>query len=102
MSVNVIQLHNTTPEEFKNEIKSVIDNALEKFKLENNSADPEKILTREETAKLLSISLVTLWSWTKKDIIRAYRIGNQVRYIYKDVIDALQKINGNVQSTNHL
>ena len=38
----------------------------------------DQLLTREETAKLLSVSLVTLWDWTKKDIIPAYRIGNKI------------------------
>ena len=51
------------------------------------------LLTREETSKMLSVSLVTLWDWTRKDIIPAYRIGNKVRYKKHEVLQALQKMN---------
>ena len=53
----------------------------------------DQLLTRDETAKLLSVSLVTLWDWTKKDIIPAYRIGNKVRYKKGEVLNALQQMN---------
>lgn len=98
MKNTIIQLHSTTPEQFKNDLKSMFEDSLKKFKLETSSYNPEKILTREETANILSISLVTLWSWTKNDIIRAHRIGNQVRYKQKDITEALQKVNGNSTS----
>ncbi|MEZ4853080.1 helix-turn-helix domain-containing protein [Flavobacterium sp.] len=55
--------------------------------------DKDKLLSREETAKLLSVSLVTLWDWTKKDIIPAYRIGYKVRYKKGEVLQALKKMN---------
>ena len=53
----------------------------------------DQLLTREETAKLLSVSLVTLWDWTKKDIIPAYRIGNKVRYKKSEVLKSLNQKN---------
>ena len=55
--------------------------------------EPDTLLTREETAKLLSVSLVTLWDWTKKDIIPAYRIGNKVRYKKSEVFKSLNQKN---------
>lgn len=51
------------------------------------------ILTREETAKLLSISLPTLWSWTKKNILKSYGIGNRVYYKKEEINEALIQIN---------
>ena len=57
------------------------------------SQDNDILLTREETAKLLSVSLVTLWDWTRKDIIPAYRIGNKIRYKKSEVLNALQQSN---------
>jgi excisionase family DNA binding protein len=98
MKTNTIQFHNTTPEEFSKEIKSVIDKSLEVFFSKNSTNNQEKLLTREETAKLLSISLVTLWKWTKDNTISAFRIGNQIRYKQSDVYKALQKANGNVHT----
>ncbi|MDO1513280.1 helix-turn-helix domain-containing protein [Maribacter confluentis] len=53
----------------------------------------ETLLTREETAEMLSISLVTLWKYTKDNIIPAYRIGTKVRYKKSEVLLALKKMN---------
>ena len=92
MKTNLIQIENINVEDFKNEIiKGVIiairgsDN-----KSQNNE---EIILSREEAAKLLSISLVTLWDLTRKDKIAAFRIGNKVRYKKSDVLKALTQKN---------
>ena len=53
----------------------------------------DKLLTREETAEMLSISLTTLWKYTKDDVIPAFRIGSKVRYKKSDILLALQKMN---------
>lgn len=89
---NVLQLENTNALDFKNEIVKAVVDALKGF-ANTLQPDNEKLLTREETAKMLSISLVTLWDWTRKDIIPAYRIGNKVRYKKSEVSEALQKMN---------
>ena len=47
--------------------------------------DPEEYLTSAEYAKALKISLVTLWSWDKKNITRPLRIGNAKRYRRSDL-----------------
>lgn len=52
----------------------------------------ERLITRDETAKLLGVSLVTLHSWIKSGILVAYRIGNKVRFKENEVYDSLQKI----------
>ena len=84
----------TIKTEFKNEI---IDGVL--LALKNNASSlqlneqTDQLLTRDETAKLLSVSLVTLWDWTKKDIIPAYRIGNKVRYKKSEVLKSLNQKN---------
>ena len=53
----------------------------------------DKLLSRQETATLLSVSLVTLWDWSRKSIIPAYRIGNKVRYKKSEILQALQQMN---------
>jgi len=53
---------------------------------------PEKLLTRKETAELLSVSLVSLHEWTKEGLLPAHRIGTRVRYKYSEVIESLNKI----------
>ncbi|MDM1140051.1 helix-turn-helix domain-containing protein [Empedobacter sp. R132-2] len=59
----------------------------------NKEEDAKDILTREETARLLSISLPTLWNWTKKNILTAYGIGGRVYYKKDEVINALIPFN---------
>lgn len=57
-------------------------------------AEPQKqILTRKETAQLLSISLPTLHTYTQEGIIKAHRLGYKVRYLMSDIQDALTAIN---------
>lgn len=89
---NILQLENTNALDFKNEIVKDVITALKGF-ANTLQPDNEQLLTREETAKMLSVSLVTLWDWTRKDIVPAYRIGNKVRYKKSEVSEALQKMN---------
>ena len=51
------------------------------------------LLTRKEVAKMLDISLPTLWAWTNKGILISYRIGNKIRYKENEILEALQCIN---------
>ena len=90
---NVLQLENTTALDFKNEILNGVKDCLKGFANTLQNPDNDKLLTRAETAKMLSVSLVTLWDWTKKDLIPAYLIGNKVRYKKSEVLEALQKMN---------
>lgn len=58
----------------------------------------ERLLTRNEVAKLLGVSLVTLHNWVKSNILSAYRIGNKVRFKENEVLEALQSINSKSQN----
>ena len=93
MVKQVLQIEATTAEDLKKDILSGVDKAIEKVAMALQNPNEEKLLSREETANLLSISLVTLWDWTKKDIIPAYRIGYKVRYKKSEVLQALKKMN---------
>ncbi|WP_076548666.1 helix-turn-helix domain-containing protein [Maribacter ulvicola] len=52
-----------------------------------------QLLTRQEVAKWLDVSLPTLHAWTKNGILQSYRIGNKIRYKKNEVLNALQSIN---------
>lgn len=86
-----IQIENINSEDFKNEI---INGVIEQMKnLTQNSTsktESDTFLTRDETAKLLSISLVSLWSLTKRKAFPVYHIGKSVRYKKSEIISALQ------------
>jgi excisionase family DNA binding protein len=93
MSKQIIQIENTNADDFKNEIVNGVITALKSFNGQSQTNNSEIILSREEAAKLLKISLVTLWDLTRKDKIPAFRIGNKVRYKKSDVLNALTQKN---------
>lgn len=93
MGKEILHVENINANDFKNEIVKDVTNALKGYAETLQNPDKEKLLTRQETADLLSISLVTLWEWTKKDIVPAYRIGNKVRYKKQEILLALQQMN---------
>ncbi len=93
MGKEILQLENTNANDFKNEIVKDVTNALKGYAETLRNPDNDRLLTRQETADLLSISLVSLWDWTRKDLIPAYRIGNKVRYKKSEILQSLQQMN---------
>ena len=93
MENSILQLEKTNAIDFENKILIGVKNLLNVFATSFANQDSDKLLSRQETAKMLSVSLVTLWDWTRKDLIPAYRIGNKVRYKKSEVLAALQQKN---------
>lgn len=91
MKKQILQIENTQSSEFIPKILSGLKSILKEQEAKSMSEDV--LLTREQTAKLLKVSLVTLWKWTKDDIIPAYRIGKKVRYKKSEVLATLKKMN---------
>ena len=85
---NSIILQNVSPEELKNLIKQAIRAELDNHPKKENI----KYLSREETAKLLKISLPTLHFYTKKGIIKSHRIGSRVLFLESDIQTAVKEI----------
>ncbi len=56
-----------------------------------STAEPDELLTPDETAKLLKVSKVTVWDWEKKGLLKKHHIGNQVRYLRSEVMFAVTK-----------
>ncbi|NCP61421.1 MAG: helix-turn-helix domain-containing protein [Flavobacteriales bacterium] len=93
MTKTILQIENTTVEDLKAELLSGVNEALKNFSTQIQGKNNDILLTREETAEMLSVSLVTLWKWTKDDVIPAFRIGNRVRFKKSEVLEAMQKMN---------
>lgn len=85
----------THPNNLQEMIRKVINEEAYKFTNWFNSrlADEEKILTRQQAADYLNMSLSTLHRHTKQCDIQAYGIGNRVYYKLKDIHDAMRAIN---------
>lgn len=82
-----------TPEELQSYISLGVKNEISELKRELQRESSEQYLTRHETAKLLSVNLSTLWSWTKKGKINSLAIGNRVYYKKSDIEKSLVQIN---------
>lgn len=89
-TIKIIQI---TPDELRSVVQESVKVELKDIQKKLTPTAPTEYLTRDETSKLLSIDLSTLWSWTKKGKLNSYGIGNRVYYKRVEVEKALVKIN---------
>ena len=71
-------------------------NALQKLltaKLAESTTQEEKLLTREEACKLLSINKTTLWKHTKSGRLKSYGVGNRVYYKKSVLLESIKPLN---------
>jgi excisionase family DNA binding protein len=89
MQTSII-LENIDHEALRALIGDVVSEKLESFEPKPETKD--RYLTRKEVAAELRISLPTLNELTKKEKLKAYRIGGRVLYRESEVSAALQTI----------
>jgi hypothetical protein len=89
---NSILLQNLNTADLTQIIKDVVKIQLEDFKKEINTHNPNELLTREQTCKLLQIDSSTLWHWTNKGKVLAYGIGNRRYYKKAELLESLQPL----------
>lgn len=71
---------------------NVIEDHLYLLKTQFEPKEPPKYITRKDLADLFSVSTVTISDWTKKGILKAYKIANRVYYKREEVEAALVHI----------
>lgn len=76
-------------ETFSNELRKMNDAI--KFNTHPNKSEND-LLNREETSKLLKISLTTLWKHSKSGLLPCKKLGNKVFYFRQDVYNLLNKV----------
>ncbi len=76
-------------EELENTIRKVISDSININHISNNLNSETDFLTRRETAKLLKITLPTLYEWTKRGYLKSYRMATRIRYKQSEVVDAI-------------
>ena len=57
-----------------------------------HSINEKENWTIKETAEYCKVSKVTIYQWTKKGILKKYKIGNRVFYKKNEVVAAVIKI----------
>jgi excisionase family DNA binding protein len=90
---NITQVFGITPEEFKDSIVNDVRAEIKSLAQYFQPIVPTEYLTRQETAKILKVSLVTLSDWNKKKILNPYRLGKLIRYKRSEIDLALIRIN---------
>jgi len=86
---HITQLHSLSPSQLKETFTSILDNRISELVRNFTPKEPEEYLTRNETAKLLKISLVTIHEWNKKKILNPRKIGNRVYYLRSEIKELL-------------
>lgn len=95
MEQKQIQFLATTPKELIANLVEALKPCLKEISDNSQSkTDEDALLTREETAKLLSINLSTLWKFTKSGVLTAHSLPTTSRVYYKksDVLAAIKPI----------
>ena len=73
-------------------ISAAVKEEFEKLKKELYiEREKDELLSREQTADLLKISLPTLLDWRKKGIVKPYKLGNRVYYKRAEIMETLEK-----------
>ncbi len=100
MEKKVIQIEGVNVEDLIAQITKTLKEELNKQNLKTEKPKTE-LMTRFEVADWLGISLMTLHTWSKKGILKSYRIGNKIRYKKAEILDALQDINPKYKEKSH-
>lgn len=75
-----ITITQITPQELEVLIENVLRKILNLKDQEPKSKAEPEFITRKEAAKILGITLPTLSDWTKRGIVKGYRIASRVRF----------------------
>ena len=87
------QVFGVSPDELRESILIDVRAEFKSLVLQFQPITPTEYLTRQETATILKVSLVTLSDWNKKKILNPYRLGNLIRYKRAEIELALICIN---------
>jgi excisionase family DNA binding protein len=92
MEHTTTQIQGITANDLYNQFADLRNSIAEiKQALTSKPCDNE-LLTREQVANELNITLPTLYDWTKKGLIKSHKIGNRVLYKRGDLTTALRPV----------
>ncbi len=92
-NTKILQVQNMDAEQLEKRFNE-IQNTLNKLMSVKEEQPKTDLLTRKEAAEILKISLVTLYTWTKHNILSAHKIANKVYYKRAEIEKALVQISG--------
>ena len=78
------------------DLQGMIEGAVQRTMNQLLNKEPQnqndELVTRQQAANLLGISLPTLHHYSKHGFIPAYRIGSRVRFKKSELMDCLKKV----------
>lgn len=92
--IKTIQIQEVTATDFKEMLAEAVRTELNDFKkvlLENHPENKSDLLTPEEVCQMLSVSKVTLWSYTKQEKFKLYGIGQKRYYKRSEILKSLEQ-----------
>jgi len=91
MITKTIQIQELTVDELAEKVADKLLLKMEAYLKQLSTAKDEGLLTRQETANYLKVSLVTIHQWAKYGIINPIRIGNRVYFKKQAILDLIEK-----------
>lgn len=85
--MNNIMIQGTTMVELQVKIEEILHKQI--CNLKTNKEEGIELLTREEAAKFLRVSYMTLHNWAKHNILTPNKIGTRVYYKKSDIENAM-------------
>lgn len=82
-NINSKTLLLVTKEDLRDVLLDIINSNNSKAEKEGKQED--RILTRKEAAKMLSVDISTLWRWEKEGHLLPSRIGKRIYYKYSEI-----------------
>jgi hypothetical protein len=88
-----IQFIQTSPEELKNDINSLVKVQLDNFLKLYKPTPQTEYLTRQNVADMFDINLSSVHNWSKKGILKPLAISGRIYFERKAVEEALIPLN---------
>ena len=85
-TLNLVQV---SLEDIARKIQEIVATELQKFKSNFNQEEREEsfeLMSRDEVAKLLKVSLTTLFNWNNQNILANRKIGRRAYYLRSEVM----------------
>ena len=86
-----IQVEHMHADELTRTILDGVDKKINAFEQRLNSKVPSEFMDSKQVATYLGISLVTVHDWSKKGVLKPYRIGHRIRFKREDIIATLER-----------
>lgn len=91
--INVLQVEQMDAQTLLEQIGILIDKRLGlNVAPPQSTTEQDEYLTKDQVSKLLQVSTVTVWQWSRKEILKSYRIGNKVRFLRSEVMTSAKAI----------